>query len=140
MRRIPWVLIACVSLLALLAWFRPGAVIDGAATGVPVAAEQAAGPRAAAPAPVADGLPAQVAQTRALIEAGGPYPYDRDGMVFGNFEGRLPKRNRGWYREYTVPTPGLDHRGARRIVTGGTPPSEWWYTDDHYETFRRLDR
>lgn len=58
--------------------------------------------------------------------------------MFGNREGRLPRQPRGWYREYTVDTPGLQHRGTRRIVTGGAPPSEWFYTDDHYDSFRRF--
>ena len=99
-----------------------------------------AGPRADAAAPSrSDALPPEVATTRALIVAGGPFPYERDGLVFGNLERRLPQRPRGWYHEYTVPTPGLDHRGARRIVTGGEPVVEWWYTDDHYESFRRLE-
>jgi ribonuclease T1 len=99
-----------------------------------------AGPRTEVAAPSrSNALPPEVAATRALIVAGGPFPYDRDGTVFGNFEGRLPQRPRGWYHEYTVPTPGLDHRGARRIVTGGEPVAEWWYTDDHYESFRRLE-
>ncbi|MHC9297404.1 ribonuclease domain-containing protein [Mycobacterium sp. LTG2003] len=86
-----------------------------------------------------DSLPPQVAETVDLIEAGGPFPYPRnDGVVFGNFEGRLPDHERGYYREYTVPTPGLSHRGKRRIVTGGTPqdnPAEYYYTQDHYESF-----
>lgn len=86
-----------------------------------------------------DGLPAEALETLRLIRAGGPYPYDRDGVVFGNFEGRLPKQRRGYYHEYTVPTPGLSHRGARRIVAGGDPPREFWYTDDHYESFRRIE-
>lgn len=86
-----------------------------------------------------DRLPPQAAETVELIESGGPFPYPRnDGVVFGNFEGRLPKHERGYYHEYTVPTPGLNHRGARRIVTGGKPlddPAEYYYTDDHYESF-----
>ena len=73
------------------------------------------------------------------IQQGGRFPYRQDGSVFGNREGRLPARERGWYREYTVPTPGLDHRGPRRIVTGGDPPSEWYYTADHYESFRAFE-
>ncbi|CKG87564.1 ribonuclease [Mycolicibacterium smegmatis] len=85
------------------------------------------------------GLPPEVADTVDLIESGGPFPYPRnDGVVFGNFEGLLPEHERGYYREYTVPTPGLKHRGARRIVTGGIPlddPPEMYYTDDHYESF-----
>ena len=65
-----------------------------------------------------------------------PFPHPQDGDVFRNREGLLPDRPRGWYREYTVETPGLSHRGARRIVTGGDPPRAWYYTDDHYESFR----
>ncbi len=56
--------------------------------------------------------------------------------MFGNREGHLPRKPRGWYREYTVDTPGLSHRGARRIVTGGNPPQTWHYTSDHYDSFR----
>ncbi len=63
----------------------------------------------------------------------------RDGSVFGNRERRLPAREHGYYHEYTVPTPGLSHRGARRIVTGGDPPREWYYTGDHYDSFRRFE-
>jgi len=81
-------------------------------------------------------LPAQARQTLELIARGGPFPYPQDGGVFGNYEGRLPAQPRGWYHEYTVDTPGLAHRGARRIITGGTPPSGYWYTEDHYASFR----
>ena len=83
--------------------------------------------------------PREVAQTLALIQGGGPFPYDRDGVTFGNFEHHLPDRPRGFYHEYTVPTPGAHNRGARRIITGGRPPSEYWYTGDHYDSFSRLD-
>ena len=85
-----------------------------------------------------DGLPPEAIATLQLIRDGGPFPYDRDGIVFGNFEGRLPKQKRGYYHEYTVPTPGVNHRGARRIISGGKPPSEFYYTDDHYESFRKI--
>ena len=81
-------------------------------------------------------LPHEARQTLALVKAGGPFPYARDGSVFGNREGQLPKRNRGYYREYTVKTPGAKDRGARRIVAG--VPGEYYYTDDHYKTFRRI--
>jgi len=81
-------------------------------------------------------LPHEARQTLALIKAGGPFPYTKDGAVFGNREGRLPKRSRGYYREYTVKTPGAKDRGARRIVSG--VPGEYYYTDDHYQTFRRI--
>lgn len=86
-----------------------------------------------------DFLPAEARQTIALIQRGGPYPHRQDGSVFGNRERQLPAQPRGWYHEYTVNTPGLHHRGARRIVTGGNPPSEWYYSDDHYASFRRFD-
>ena len=75
-------------------------------------------------------------QTVALIKAGGPFPYQRDGSVFDNREGLLPKRSRGYYREYTVKTPGAKDRGARRIVAGQR--GEFYYTDDHYRSFRRI--
>ena len=84
-------------------------------------------------------LPLEAHDTLRLIAADGPFPYDRDGVVFGNFEHRLPAQPRGYYHEYTVPTPGAHNRGARRIITGGTPPSEYWYTGDHYDSFRRLE-
>lgn len=85
-----------------------------------------------------EGLPPEALDTLALIARGGPYPHRQDGTAFNNFERRLPSRPRGYYREFTVRTPGLSHRGPRRIVTGGQPPSEYWYTDDHYESFRRI--
>lgn len=85
------------------------------------------------------GLPDEAVRTLRLIEAGGPFPYDRDGTVFQNREARLPARPRGYYREYTVPTPGARDRGARRIVSGGDPPAEFYYTDDHYRSFRRIE-
>lgn len=99
----------------------------------PTAAAQATqAPASALPA----FLPAEAHATIALIQRGGPFPHRQDGQVFGNRERLLPARERGWYREYTVATPGLRHRGERRIVTGGRPPAEWWYTDDHYASFR----
>jgi len=84
----------------------------------------------------ASALPAEARATLALIRAGGPFPHDRDGSVFGNREALLPKRERGHYREYTVRTPGARDRGARRIVAGRD--GEYYYTDDHYRTFRRI--
>ncbi len=80
-------------------------------------------------------LPPEAGQTIARIEAGGPFAYPQDGSVFGNRERLLPLRERGYYREYTVPTPGARDRGARRIVTGG---GQYWYSDDHYRTFSRI--
>lgn len=101
-------------------------------------------------------LPPEAQHTLQLIRRGGPYPHDRDGSVFGNYEQLLPAAPRGHYREYTVRTPGLGHRGARRIVVGcerqrpATPPpsvlrlahcrdgGEFYYTADHYRSFRRI--
>ena len=83
-------------------------------------------------------LPREARETLALIERGGPFPYERDGVVFGNFEKLLPLRERGYYREYTVRTPGVKHRGARRIVAGKS--GERYYTDDHYKSFRRITK
>jgi ribonuclease T1 len=84
---------------------------------------------------VAD-LPQEARQTVALIDKGGPYPYSKDGVVFGNLEKILPKQDRGYYHEFTVKTPGEKDRGARRIVTG--KGDERYYTDDHYKSFRRI--
>jgi ribonuclease T1 len=83
------------------------------------------------------GLPVQARQTVALVRVGGPFPYDRDGIVFNNNERRLPRQASGYYHEYTVPTPGESDRGARRIITG--KGGEYYYTADHYETFVRVD-
>ena len=85
-------------------------------------------------------LPVQGAQTYALIAQGGPFPYEKDGTVFGNRERLLPISNRGYYREYTVNTPGVKHRGKRRIVCGGKPrvPDVCYYTADHYASFRKI--
>ena len=88
------------------------------------------------PAVTLSELPAEAQQTLLLITQGGPYPYDRDGAVFQNREGILPDQPEGFYHEYTVPTPGSDDRGARRIVVGGS--SQFFYTDDHYESFREV--
>jgi len=83
-------------------------------------------------------LPVEVAQTVKLIKAGGPFPYPHnDGVVFGNNEHLLPNEAYGYYREYTVPTPDSDNRGARRIVTGRD--GEYYYTADHYTHFQRVD-
>ena len=90
-------------------------------------------------APAAPGLPAEALATLVAIERGGPFPYRQDGRVFENRERRLPQRPRGYYREYTVDTPGSPDRGARRIVTGGDPPEVFYYTDDHYRSFRTLE-
>lgn len=89
-------------------------------------------------------LPPEARTTLDLIKKGGPFPYRRDGTMFGNREHRLPQRPRGYYSEYTVPTPGARNRGARRIIAGRGPhgdpatSGEYYYTGDHYETFQRI--
>jgi ribonuclease T1 len=100
------------------------------------------------PAPIADiavaALPREAHASLALVKAGGPFPYAQDDSVFGNREKILPPRQRGYYREYTVKTPGARDRGARRIVAGtGTTgdartSGEYYYSDDHYNSFRRI--
>ena len=86
-------------------------------------------------------LPPEARETRRLIGTGGPFPYEKDGTVFRNRERLLPQEARGFYREYTVKTPGLKHRGARRIVCGGREPAKplnCYYTADHYASFQRI--
>ena len=81
-------------------------------------------------------LPKEAADTLRLIKQGGPFPYSKDDTVFSNYEGLLPAKSKGYYHEYTVITPGTPDRGARRIVAGG--PGEYYYTGDHYASFRRI--
>lgn len=86
-------------------------------------------------------LPREAQTTHRLILSGGPFPYKKDGVVFGNRERLLPIKARGYYREYTVKTPGSRDRGARRMVCGGKPPTQpeaCFYTDDHYASFKRV--
>ncbi len=85
-------------------------------------------------------LPREARELRALIDKGGPFHYSRDGVIFGNRERILPAKPRGYYHEYTVRTPGASGRGARRMVCGGpmTMPDVCYYSDDHYQTFRRI--
>ena len=85
------------------------------------------------------GLPPEALETLALIQRGGPFPYRKDGTTFQNRERLLPTKPRGYYREYTVPTPGSRDRGARRIVAGGNPPEVFYYTADHYSSFRQIE-
>ena len=141
-----WLLLAIALVVAWQLWPARDAVpVPGATAPTatlpptsPTAPPLAEAPPAPAPA-LPDFLPAEAHRTIALIQRGGPFPYRQDDGVFGNREGHLPRQPRGWYREYTVDTPGLGHRGARRIITGGQPPREWYYTDDHYDSFRRFD-
>ena len=86
-------------------------------------------------------LPVEAQQTERSVRSGGPFPYENDGIVFGNREQLLPRQPRGFYHEYTVRTPGSQDRGARRIVCGGRQPREpeaCFYTEDHYASFKRI--
>jgi len=118
----------------IVAWLAIGSAFGFSFDRNATTTETTAAPRVA-PVFVAD-LPPEARHTLALIKAGGPFPYERDGIVFGNFEKRLPLRPRGYYREYTVKAPWRRDRGPRRIITGQR--DEYYYTEDHYRTFRRI--
>ena len=125
---------------AMRKWGVAVVVASGLAAGAVVDARTPEAPAAVAPVAMAM-LPAEAQTTHQLILSGGPFPYGKDGTVFGNRERLLPPRARGHYREYTVKTPGAGNRGARRIVCGGSPPTRpeaCYYTDDHYASFRRI--
>ena len=105
------------------------------------ASEQALQQGSSFPAVALGALPVQAQETHRLVRQGGPFPYSKDGSVFGNRERLLPGKARGYYREYTVPTPGSRDRGARRLVCGGERPIEpeaCYYTADHYASFKRI--
>ncbi|MET7652030.1 MULTISPECIES: ribonuclease domain-containing protein [unclassified Streptomyces] len=136
LRFVPRVLVCLLLPLALLT----GCASGGPGPQASAPAAQAATPsRADGPATVRESrLPAEARRTLRLIDDGGPFPYARDGAVFGNFERLLPVHERGYYHEYTVETPGSRDRGARRVVTGRG--DEVYYTDDHYDSFRAVLR
>jgi ribonuclease T1 len=119
--------LAIAALLGVLAW----------TSSMPVDARDYAADRSEI---AAARLPREARDTLARIRDGGPFPYERDGVAFGNRERSLPPHKRGYYHEYTVVTPGVRTRGARRIVCGGPrkAPEVCYYTDDHYASFRRI--
>ncbi|WP_367136275.1 ribonuclease domain-containing protein [Saccharothrix sp. HUAS TT1] len=116
-------------------------VFSGAfATAAPASAAQAAcGDTSAFRKVALSGLPAQATDTVRLVQRGGPYPYPQDNQTFYNREGVLPACATGYYKEYTVKTPGSSTRGARRIVTGNATPKLYFYTPDHYASFVLVD-
>jgi ribonuclease T1 len=137
--------LAAVLVVVVWWWTQHGGPETDPASGP--GASPSSGETPAATAPDASGLPVvsvdqlppEAADTLELIDAGGPFPYpDRDGSTFHNREGLLPQQETGWYREYTVPTPGEDDRGARRIVTGSA--EDYYWTADHYSSFAVIDR
>ena len=127
--------------LALSAWRRVGLAVGLAMSLLGSGMVAAKGPPVDSATVALAELPAEARTTARLIRHGGPFPYRKDGMIFGNRERLLPARPRGFYREYTVPTPSSRDRGAKRIVCGGNPPSDsesCYYTNDHYASFRRI--
>ncbi len=148
MRRYGW-LVVVVVLLALWTWQQrphappaapmppaslPDARMPAPQSLPPVASPSASSPDAGWPA----FLPPEAVDTLRRIARGGPFTHRQDGATFQNRERRLPPQPRGYYREYTVETPGSRDRGARRIIAGGDPPTEYFYSDDHYRSFRRF--
>jgi len=133
----PWMLLAVLA-LAVVWWsqlpHRAGTVVPAPAPGLGSAADGTSSPDTVSE----ETLPPEARATLQLIKQGGPFPHRQDGVVFGNYEGLLPSQPRGFYHEYTVDTPGADNRGTRRIITGGNPPQVYYYTDDHYHSFRRF--
>ena len=135
MRRFRPLLLLLIALVGVALWLRQ----EGAPE---IRASARSGNAATHSTSAEDSLASLPPQARAMVQriaAGGPFEHRQDGAVFGNYEGSLPKEPRGYYHEYTVETPGARNRGARRIVTGGTPPEVWYYTDDHYRSFRRFE-
>ncbi|WP_238343116.1 ribonuclease domain-containing protein [Nocardioides cynanchi] len=124
-----WAPVAGAVALVLLAWVLGHGAFDGGA---------GSGGRAPSSSSTvaASVLPPEARHTLALIDSGGPFPYDQDGVVFENREGLLPAHDSGYYHEYTVPTPGSPDRGARRIIAGSA--GELYYTGDHYRSFERI--
>lgn len=130
-KRISSALVGLVALV-VLGWFGKDVVADSPSTEVPGASQSGLQVQQLSK------LPPETGKTYQLIVKGGPFPYPgKDGSVFGNREGELPKQKSGYYHEYTVPTPGSKDRGARRLVTGGQ--DEVYYTGDHYESFVVVD-
>lgn len=146
--------VVVIVLLAALVWWQQGGAERDLGTGRPPGHQgRAADAHSSGPAPRGDAatdpasglpwvavrsLPDEARHTLALIDAGGPFPEDEDDETFGNFEGLLPDAPGGYYREYTVYTPGVGGRGARRIVTGNG--GQYYWTADHYRSFARIRR
>lgn len=154
MPRSVWLILA-LFVLGLGLWSQQGTPVPAMAAGVPAGASAPAPSLPRAPSAASGETAGQRAGTATLrypaflpqeahavlgrIAQGGPFEYRQDGGVFQNRERRLPPQPRGYYREYTVETPGSPDRGARRLITGGEPPHEYWYTDDHYRSFQRFE-
>lgn len=133
MRRLNPLILLAALVFAVVLWQRHTAAPAGTTNPIAVT-PTSQGASASTP----DFLPAQARTTLDAIARGGPFQHSQDGVVFGNYEGLLPRQPHGYYHEYTVETPGEHTRGARRVITGGTPPLIYYYTDDHYRSFRRF--
>jgi guanyl-specific ribonuclease Sa len=128
----PWIVLIFIAVAALV-WQRHAGSLPPEVAPAPTTQGQSA-----RSSPAQDDLPPEAQAMLRRIARGGPFEHRQDGAVFGNYEGLLPQQPRGYYHEYTVDTPGANSRGARRIITGGTPPVVWYYTGDHYRSFRRI--
>jgi len=128
MLRLMWIV------LAAMLWFPLAS--QGSTLASPQGLQAAQGGPASLPVITVADLPAEARDTLRAIKQGGPFAYPRDGSVFNNFEKILPKQQHGYYHEYTVITPGAHNRGVRRIISGET--NEYYYTADHYQTFKRI--
>lgn len=145
MRRYAWIIVA-LAVLALWAWQQrtPSAVVAHAPSSTQALPRGAAPPGESTRDTAGDTtrwpawLPPEALDTLQRIERGGPFAHRQDGAIFQNRERLLPRQPRGYYHEYTVETPGSRDRGARRIISGGEPPREYFYSDDHYRSFRRF--
>lgn len=131
--------VVALAVLVALTGCGPGATVADPATETTGSAAADQDQDSGLPVIGEDQLPPEALDTLALIDSGGPFPYDEDGDTFFNREGLLPDAEEGYYREYTVPTPGEEDRGARRIVTGDADTIVY-YTDDHYQSFSRVRR
>jgi ribonuclease T1 len=129
MRRLNPLILLAALVFAVLLWQQrqPAAPAAGGSTSAITAA------------PLPSFLPPEAATTLDRIARGGPFDHRQDGVIFGNYEELLPKQPRGYYHEFTVETPGARSRGARRIITAGNPPVVYYYTGDHYQSFRRFE-
>jgi ribonuclease T1 len=138
MRRPHSLLLLIVVAVAVFFWqhHAPGPIVSGAGNGSAPGSVTARNDNGTT---TPSFLPPEARTTLDAIARGGPFEHRQDGVVFGNYEHLLPEQPRGYYHEYTVETPGADTRGTRRIITGGTPPAVWYYTDDHYRSFRRFE-
>ncbi|MGA8850522.1 MAG: ribonuclease domain-containing protein [Aeromicrobium sp.] len=136
MRRVGFFLLLVIVTVGYVAFVEPGSPSATPPASPPRMETSVSPPVSTPPSSAERSLPPEARDTIAAIDAGGPFGYDRDGSVFQNRERRLPAEERGYWREYTVDTPGSSDRGARRLVEGRR--GELYYTDDHYRTFRQI--